>query len=214
MNERQPTADLAREMIFRTAVERIDVAVDWVELFKDFCQKHGNEPVFWQGRLLFEDGWTHSADSHRGPSWSPPTEPLELRRLKTEYWMERRRLVRAELDRLEEMVEQLSRLSMVRGGNVPIISRSVADGRFNIERATFDPATFQAERIGLLQADVDKCDARLKELRDEPLTKESTNERPQTATPERQAAGAGGGSPGEDRKDHPAGPGQTEAPAR
>jgi hypothetical protein len=77
-NDRKATADVAREMLLKVAVERLEVAVNWQELFMEFCRQHGGDPVFHDGRLLFQDGWTHSADNHRGPSWPPSTEPIEL----------------------------------------------------------------------------------------------------------------------------------------
>lgn len=75
-------------------VPKTELRLDWREYFKKFVEAHG-EPVEWQGRLLFRDGWGYSSTQYQGPEYPPSEDPANLRTLKTTYW----ELLRERLDR-------------------------------------------------------------------------------------------------------------------
>jgi len=68
-------------------------AADW-RVYWAFRTKHG-EPmhVRSEGKLLFPDAWQYSATRPAGPSYPPPSGPVEVLRLKLLYWESRRNYV-------------------------------------------------------------------------------------------------------------------------
>lgn len=66
-------------------VPKTKLHLDWKEYFKKFVEVHG-EPVEWQGRLLFRDGWQYSSTRYQGPEYPPPRDPAGLKALKMTYW--------------------------------------------------------------------------------------------------------------------------------
>jgi hypothetical protein len=165
---------MAMEMV----AARTQVAVDWPQLFKDFCELHG-EPVVVPGkdlRLLFADGWVHACD-HRGPIWPPPDDPFALRNLREQYWSLRKGMVVRELNTLENLLDTLGRLGVQRGchtqGGVPIAMRfvrGVEGGHYRLsEERLRVTGEFQAERLAWLREDLGRCDAELGKLAAEQL---------------------------------------------
>lgn len=59
--------------------------LDWKEYFYKFLEEHG-EPVPWDGKLLFSDGWQYSSTDYQGPEYPPPEAIATLKGLKVSYW--------------------------------------------------------------------------------------------------------------------------------
>jgi hypothetical protein len=86
---------IVREAISPRANRDRFLGIDFVQYFRDFCAQHGPEEPVQQGRrLLFSDGWSFNAYSHRGPEWPPPSDPVKLRTIKITYWRARMQFVR------------------------------------------------------------------------------------------------------------------------
>ena len=86
----------------------------WREYFLAFQEQHG-EPIQEGKLLLFADGWTYSAFSHRGPETPPPADPLALADLKRRYWRGRLALVRKLIVFHAQRLRKLEPLSAANG---------------------------------------------------------------------------------------------------
>ncbi len=72
-----------------------ELRLDWFSYWNAFRDAHGGDYVEFEGVLLFRDGARYGKSyDYRGPEQQPPDDPVELKRLKSEYW----RKVRAEYD--------------------------------------------------------------------------------------------------------------------
>lgn len=141
------------------AEQRIDL--DWRAYFIEFCRTHG-EPVEWEGRLLFRDGWTYSRTDYRGPEWGPPADLAELDRLVSLYWRTRHALVKTALDATAHKRNVLHDLAKSR--SLPL-QQATKDEHGNPTYRPLNTAALDA-RIEWLCADLRECEQRLKELED------------------------------------------------
>ncbi len=75
-----------------------------------FKEVHGGDPVPYNGRLLFQDGWTHSSTDYNGPEYPPPKDKKELQQLRVKYWQIRRACILREKRALAAQIERLERV--------------------------------------------------------------------------------------------------------
>jgi len=100
----------------QTVGEICGVEIDWQATYFAFREKHGNDPVLYAKRLLFRDGWMHSATDYQGPEFRPPKDPKRLLFLKRKYWQLRLAVVSEELWELRRRVRSLRSLQEARDG--------------------------------------------------------------------------------------------------
>jgi hypothetical protein len=151
--------DPFRGLAFR-AIEPL--RVNWQASYFQFVAAHG-EPMEDGGRLLFADGWSRSINSHRGPVWPPPADPVALRAIQTKYWQLRR----------QEILRQIAELRAVLAGchelqeaaPSPLVVERLRQGRkgWRWRPARLDPAKFTG-RLADLQELLAECDAAEREL--------------------------------------------------
>lgn len=97
----------------------LQIKLDWLAYFREFCNVHGGDPVHHAGRLLFRDGWTYSATDHAGPEFPPPeSDPQLVKHLKYQYWNIRRQAIRQELEQLKSTIGSLE--EMQRSKSAPL----------------------------------------------------------------------------------------------
>lgn len=141
------------------------VTLDWKAYFKAFEEEHGKNPVVFEGRLLFSDGWTYSASDHAGPEWPPPADEAELRRLQVAYWRKRKQIVSSELVRLRHDIDGLRHMQSVK--SIPlrqVVRYFDSDAKKRVtERQQLDLAGLES-RLRWLEADAADCEAKLTEL--------------------------------------------------
>lgn len=150
------------------------IRVDWKAYWKAFSEFHGGNPVEWEGRLLFEDGWMYSATSYRGPEFPPPpTEKdgkpdpkgiADLLVLKKIYWRRRKTIVQAALNQVADVIEQFEQDQRVR--KVPLqVKRweKSEDGAFGWATSELDLEPLRLRRTEL-ETDLEHCNKRLEEL--------------------------------------------------
>lgn len=143
----------------------LNINLDWRAYFLRFCEEHG-DPVPFEGRLLFPDGWTYSNCRFEGPEWPPPTDETELRRITTWYWRLRKITVRAEAERILNMVKWIDENQHGRGAPLQHMVQFVDDeGRLRGEARDLDPTALR-ERLKFLDDDVAECETRIKEIAD------------------------------------------------
>lgn len=156
----------ARNPPFRNQEWMPQIEVDWQHHFKEFCSVHGGYPLFYAGRLLFADGWMHALD-HRGPTYPPPENDGERRKLQRIYWKLRRNAIKKELPRSRRALEEVTGL-LAQAGDIPIryIVRNVDEnedsdtfGRVFTSKPPLSDLKQQLEqRIEWLEADMELCD--------------------------------------------------------
>ena len=71
-----------------------------------FCWEHGAPVPHAEdtSRLLFSDGWTFDALDPAGPAYPPPSDPMEVKRLRRLYYETRAAVVAREADYLRAMM--------------------------------------------------------------------------------------------------------------
>jgi len=145
----------------------LTINLDWRAYFLKFCEEHG-DPVPFEGRLLFPDGWTYSDRRYEGPEWPPPTDEAELRRITTWYWRLRKITVRAEAERILNMVKWIDENQYGRGAPLQHRVQPVDDNGQPFGPsvpADVDPTALR-ERLKFLDDDVAECEAKIKEIGD------------------------------------------------
>lgn len=83
----------------------IHSTLDWKAYFHKFVEAHG-EPIRFDGRLLFRDGWGY-AMNHAGPEFPPPDDPKRLKRLRRQYWDKQLAKLTSERDALNDRIKML-----------------------------------------------------------------------------------------------------------
>ncbi len=146
----------------------LDVQLDWRAYFAAFRAAHG-EPVPFDGRWLFPDGWTYAWADHAGPEWPP--DPGKLDYLRLAYWRARKKIALDELNHLQGRLNWLR--GMQQAKSVPLKERK----RYPSEREDGTPCTVSEvkdlnlrdleERLEWLKGDVANADLMLKEAGDE-----------------------------------------------
>jgi len=143
----------------------LEPRIDWRAYFFRFSTEHGGDPVQFEGRLLWADGWGHSATDYRGPEYPPPEDPVELARLARAYWQERRRMVTAERRLLSARLENLE--SLQRGRSVALQQRELAvderSGTASVVTGDLDLSALRG-RLAWLGQDAADCERKLTEL--------------------------------------------------
>ncbi len=141
--------------------------LDWRAYFLGFCEAHG-DPLPFEGRLLFPDGWTYSDRRYEGPEWPPPEDPVELKRITLWYWKLRKMTVSGELAKVREMVNWVKQNQQGRGARLQYrawIEGEQGQGRF--EAKDLDPLALEL-RQRFLEDDLAECESKMKELTDGP----------------------------------------------
>lgn len=88
---------------------KYSVIFDWRAYFEDFDSMHGGEPVEFDGKLLYSDGWRYSKSDYAGPEYEPPSDPEKKKRLILAYYRIRLGMVKGEykylLKRLDALID-------------------------------------------------------------------------------------------------------------
>ena len=151
----------------RAAFDPLNVKPDWEEYHRRFCSFHGGNEVEIRGKLVLPDGWSISSTSYKGPEWPPPDDKHELAMLLTEYWTERRGIVRQELRMLQVQRDEMVRAYGHRSIPVPrkVASRDEA-GAVKVGHEDIGLSAVDA-RMAWLGGDVKHCEAMIEEYSDE-----------------------------------------------
>ena len=139
------------------------IRIDWRASFRAFSELHGGDPVTWKGRLLWRDGWGHSATDYRGPEFPPPSDPREAAKLRRRYWLIRLALAKRAEKALGYELEGFDELA--RSRSAPLFRRVVTrddDGVARLGSAELDLSEGR-ERLAWLREQVEECVERLEE---------------------------------------------------
>lgn len=140
------------------------IRLDWRAYFRNFCAEHG-DPVPYNEKLLFQDGFQYSSTDYAGPEWPPPDDPAELESLLCSYWQIRYSTVRHELSRLEDQLIQLTNIQSARNGMLQYTVPNIdPNGQRKGNRAMPLNLDLFQERIRWLKADTANCEAKLREF--------------------------------------------------
>lgn len=115
-----------------------EVILDWYEYFQEFDKLHGSHPVPIDNKLLYRDGWMHSA-SYDGDEVKPPDDNVALKVLLARYWTARLDLLKGRYSNLSQEIQGLELLQ--RGRSLPLRQRFVYMGETGepvIEQKTLD----------------------------------------------------------------------------
>ena len=139
------------------------IKLDWRAYFEGFCEQHG-KPVNHAGRLLFPDGWTYSRTDHRGPEWSPPTDPVHLEELRQAYWRARLERAESDLGDVSRLCENLSEMARDRSAPLKTGVRVFDEesGRYRRGVSDVDLSALEDE-VAMLREEVEECKSQLKE---------------------------------------------------
>lgn len=134
------------------------VRLDWHAYFECFSAAHGGDPVPYQGRLLFRDGWMYSANDLAGPEWAAPKGRRDLDELVTAYWRSRLAMVEQERDELVRLVGNLRAFQETKSAPLQEVLEywDTDQGRRTIERADLDFEALE-ERVDWLEVDIKEC---------------------------------------------------------
>lgn len=145
-----------------------DIIIDWKSYYQAFCEKHGGDPVEYNGRLLFSDGWQYHLTDNIGPEWMPPDDPESLRNLKVAYWSIRKRICLDEFNWLKSILETYRKAQDFRSAPLQhkfIDSVTDEDGRSRrtIKTDTLDLKPYE-EKLRWYKRDMAICEQHLKDM--------------------------------------------------
>ncbi len=101
-------------------IRKSDIRLDWKEYFRLFLEEHG-EPILYNGKLLFQDGWQYSSTQYQGPENPPPEDTKELHYLQVVYWTYLAKKFIEEIRVISNQIRSLKDWSKVR--SLPLQSR-------------------------------------------------------------------------------------------
>lgn len=139
--------------------QRIDL--DWKAYFIEFCRVHG-EPVVYQGRLLFRDGWSYSRTDYQGPEWAPSLDHRELDTMVCQYWVIRKGMVERSLDEAVGKLLRMQNLKSIK--SIPlqqVVKTEEGKGYRPLDLSGLET------RIQWLREDLAECIVRLTEIASE-----------------------------------------------
>ena len=162
----------------KVSLERLGQwSIDWEGYMEKFSAAHGGKPVQIDEWLVWEDGWSCDAYDIGGTERQPPTEKEKLDALLRVYYGRRREVQLGFFYAIQNQVEYVR--SVQRHKSMPLIMRSVSwlrkmEGGVEV----FLPQLHEGEvdltgalsAMDELKKDVLLCEAKLKELGDEPRT--------------------------------------------
>jgi len=161
---------MAKQNIDREATKQLAtpiVDLDWQAYYRTFKETHGGDPVPYQGRLLFPDGYMYSSNDFMGPEFAPET-PKQQRRLSQIYWLKRRKCVQREHDWLERQIQTLDDFQHTK--SAPLQQRVTYYSEESHSKVT-ETVELSLDnlrgRLAWLEADINACQLQLKELRDD-----------------------------------------------
>lgn len=142
--------------------QREVVRLDWKAYFIVFCTTHG-EPVEYEGKLLFRDGWGYSKTSYEGPEYPPPLDVKELDALVLRYWNLRLSWLRKLLMKWQHDRDTMQKLQL--GRSVPLQQVTTVETDEGKKRGykPVDMRPFNI-RIEWVERDIDECVERLQEI--------------------------------------------------
>lgn len=140
------------------------IVLDWKAYYEIFEQLHGT-PVRFNGRLLYHDGWQHSATDYAGPEWAPPDDPKELKTLIRAYYRRRLPQLKEEYDILRNQINSIREMQTMM--SVPLQQRvryfDEDRGGYLSKSETVDITPLE-QRLQNLEEEVRECESRLHAL--------------------------------------------------
>lgn len=141
------------------------VELDWVAYYERFKEIHG-DPVKWRGRLLFRDGWTYSSTDYAGPEWPPPTDAIELMRMRRAYWVLRKRVILVELEQAKAMAEGLRLLQLAKSAPLQQRIQTVDENGQAVTTSIEVESRYGADRVEWLRGLLAECDRELADTKE------------------------------------------------
>lgn len=119
-----------------------------IESWHEFHEKHGGRPLSVGGRLVYADGASVHPDDrdHRA---APPSDPIELVRVKLRYWQEAVRRSTADFHALRGRCSQQAELCS-RYGNLPGPSNEALSSLHRLK----DAVQFCREKVSELEKEL------------------------------------------------------------
>jgi hypothetical protein len=151
----------------------VNLRIDWAQYFRDFCSAHGATekcpPLMYGNRLLFPDGWSYGAHSHKGPEWPPPIDPEKKWQQVRTYWRLRRRAVNHELITARLVLADAEAASFGRSAPLTTVSRQkdYESGKVVEVRIPLDLDALR-ERVKWLETDYRECESTIRDRVDDP----------------------------------------------
>jgi len=159
-----PDSNDDREPTIQSQIE-----LNWQAYFYAFSKLHGGNPVEFEGRLLWQDGYMYSKSDYLGPEWPPPRNRKELLRLRAAYWTRRRKIVDNERLKLKLEIDQLLLTQRIRSAplqqtvGIPIEETEDGMTRYTYRNQDVD-VKMLIERLTWLTDDVLLCDEQLRNI--------------------------------------------------
>ena len=159
-----PDSNDNREPIIQSQIE-----LNWQAYFHAFNKLHGDNPIEFEGRLLWQDGYMYSKSDYLGPEWPPPRNRKELLRLKSAYWTRRRKIVDDERIKLKAEIDQLLLTQRARSAplqqtvTIPVENTEDGTTRYAYRNQDVDVKVL-IERLNWLTEDVLLCDNQLRNI--------------------------------------------------
>jgi hypothetical protein len=140
------------------------IRLDWKAYWSAFCQLHGGNPVAFEGRWLFQDGWMYAKKDYQGPEWEAPKEKARLEYLIRSYWRLRLETVLASKRDIEINLRNLKLTQKDRSAPlVQVVKYKSDDGKLLSRAGPIDLRALE-ERVQWLEQDAQQCRDKLKEV--------------------------------------------------
>lgn len=139
------------------------IHLDWRTYFLEFCKVHG-EPVEYNGRLIFRDGWAYSSTDYKGPEYAPPANNVDLDEIVVRYWVLKRELLRRKLAETQLQLQHYRELMESRSLPIQqVVLGHNEDGTQRRDNKRLDLRGLE-HRENWLITDLAECDERLREI--------------------------------------------------
>lgn len=158
----EPTLPLDKPVVMQARI-------DWREVWEEFKRQHGGTPLLFKGKLIFGDGWSHSATDYKGPEWPPPEDTHQLRRILLWYWGRRKTIVSHEIHILESQLGNLKDLAERRPSLAWLkayrrnFESAGPDAKQWVPQSGYEYMKWLEERIQWLQEDLKQCLQKIEE---------------------------------------------------
>lgn len=141
------------------------IKLDWKAYFQAFMEVHG-EPVVYQRKLLFSDGYRHALN-YRGPEIKPPEDAAKRIELKIKYWELRLKIVRPEAEELESEIIALKAVARERSVPLRYVVQELDQNTGKLVQVSKElNIAAQEERLGWLLSDIKHAEMRIEVLKE------------------------------------------------